>query len=167
MSDTTQHWLRTAPLPEVISGVIHELRMPVVSMRSAVDLIQQFTSCQAYHQHHPVLRTQIDCLRQHIDQLFELRAWFQQTAPQADISQSQIEPSRFIQATISNLYNDLEGFQEDIQAADIDCYALLEARLQPIFTMIQTNRLTCLEAIQSLLQDGLLPRLRNERDLAQ
>ena len=167
MSDTTaQQWLWTAPLPEAISGVIHELRMPVVSMRSAADLIQQFTSYQAYQQHHPVLRAQIDCLRQHIDQLFELRAWFQQTALQVDISRSHIEPSRFIQAIISDLYNDLEGLQQDIQAADTDCYTLLETHLQPIFTMIQTNRLACLEAIQSLLQDGLLPRLRNERDLA-
>ena len=164
MRDTTaQHWLWTAPLPEAISGVIHELRMPVVSMRSAVDLIQQFTSCQAYQHHHPVLRAQIDRLRQHIDQFFELRAWFQQTASQADISRSQIEPSRFIQAIISDLYNDLECLQQDIQAADTDCYTLLEARLQPIFTLIQTNRLACLEAIQSLLQDGLLPRLRNEQ----
>jgi hypothetical protein len=167
MSDTTsQQWLWTAPLPEAISGVIHELRMPVVSMRSAVDLIQQFTSCQTYQHHHPVLRAQIDRLRQHIDQFFELRAWFQQTASQADSSRSQIEPSRFIQAIISDLYNDLECLQQDIQAADTDCYTLLEDRLQPIFTLIQTNRLACLEAIQSLLQDGLLLRLRNERNLA-
>jgi hypothetical protein len=167
MSDTTsQQWLWTAPLPEAISGIIHELRMPVVSMRSAVDLIQQFTPCQAYQHHHPMLRAQIDRLRQDIDQLFELRAWFQQTAPQADTFRSQIEPGRFIQAIISDLYNDLECLQQDIQAADTDCYTLLEARLQPIFTMIQTNRLACLEAIQSLLQDGLLPRLQNERDLA-
>jgi hypothetical protein len=49
MSDTTsQQWLWTDPLPEATSGVIHELRMPVVSMRNAIDLIQQLTSCQAY-----------------------------------------------------------------------------------------------------------------------
>jgi hypothetical protein len=167
MSDTTsQQWLWTAPLTEAISGIIHELRMPIMSMRSAVDLIQQFTSCPAYQHHHPILRAQIDRLRQHVDQLFELRAWFQQTAPQADSARSQIEPSRFIQAIINDLYNGLEGLQQDIQAADTDCYTLLEARLQPIFTMIQTNTLACLEAIQSLLQDGLLARLGNERDLA-
>ena len=110
----------------------------------------------------PILHTQIDRLKKHIDQLFELRVRFQQIEQQDDITQHQIEPSRFVQAISSDLYNDLAGLQRVIQAADTDCYSLLEARLQPIFTMIETNRLVCLEAIQSLLQNELLPRLGNE-----
>jgi nitrogen-specific signal transduction histidine kinase len=123
---TSQQWLWTAPLPEAISGVIHELRMPVASMRGAVDLLHQYTSCQTYQHHYPLLHTQIDRLRKHIDQLFELRAWFQQIGQQDDITQHQIEPSKFVVAISSDLYNDLVGLQRYIQTADTDCYALLE-----------------------------------------
>jgi hypothetical protein len=161
----SQHWLWTDPLSEAISGVIHELRMPVVSMRGAVDLIQQFTSCQTYQHHHPLLHAQIDRLSKHIDQLFELRAWFLHGRQQDNTIQHEITPSQFVQAISSDLYSDLDGLQRYLQAADTDCYALLETRLQPIFTMIETNRLACLEAIQSLLQNGLLLRLANEQFL--
>jgi hypothetical protein len=167
MSDTTsQQWLWTDPLPEATSGVIHELRMPVVSMRNAIDLIQQLTSCQAYQRHRPILRTHVERISTHIDQLFDLRARFEQIEQQGDIIQHHAEAIIFVQAIISNLRTDLEGLQQDMPAAHDDCYNDLEAQLQPIFTMVETNSHACLEAIQSLLHGGLLQRLSNEQGLA-
>jgi len=163
MSDTTsQQWLWSAPLPDAISGVIHELRMPVVTMRNALDLTHQFTSCRAYQSHYPILRTHTDCLSAHIDQLFDLRAQFERPAQQGDNIPPYAAAITFVQAIISSLRNDLHGLQPDMQTAHANCYADLETKMQPLFMLAQTNAKGFLEAIQLLLVDGLLQRLRNE-----
>lgn len=164
MNETTsQQWLWATPLPDAISGVIQELRMPVVTMRSAIDLIEKITSCQVYQRHQPILCTHVDRIRAHIDQLFDLWARFERINQQGDIIQHQAGTIIFVQAIISDLCNDLEDLQQGMPAAHADCYTNLEAQLQPIFMMIETSIPACLEAIQSLLHDGLLQRLRNEQ----
>jgi nitrogen-specific signal transduction histidine kinase len=167
MSDTTsQQWLWTASLPNAISGVIHELRMPVVTMRSAIDIIAKLTSSQAYQRHQPILRSHVDRIYAHIDRLFELRSQFEPQEQQGEIKQPHADAIIFVQATMSDLRNELEDFQQARQAAYVDCYTDLEAQMQPIFTIVQTSSQACAEAIQSLLDDGLLQRLRNEHSRA-
>jgi hypothetical protein len=165
LDDSLPSLLATLPLPEAISAVHHELRMPVVSMRAALQIIERFSQPAALVGCLQPLITQVDRIYNQVDRLFDLRDLVvsrHSTASAAHHPSRQ--PIALVQEIIGQLREETLVLRQLAQEMQGTCGISSTADSQKLFTIFQTNSDAWSVAIDDILAAALVGRLQNAEE---
>ncbi|MFL5803830.1 MAG: hypothetical protein ACJ8CR_19070 [Roseiflexaceae bacterium] len=159
--------LATLPLPEAISAVHHELRMPVISMRAALQIIERFCQPAAVAGPLQPLIAQVGRIYDCVDRLFDLRhlvASRHGAASPAHHHQPSLQPIALLQEIIGQLREETLALHQLAQGMQETRGISLTADAQKLFTIFQTNSDVWSVAIDDILADALARRLQDAEE---
>ena len=156
--------LQTAASRDVIPIVVHELRMPLVSMRAATALIQQHSpECQTHFDLSPLLQS-LQALQTEVNNLLQLRDIGGMSGESSLLSDNGDEPSNTIDATLSAIFANLQqqtGAVHQIVPSILAAWNQhLEPQLQQVLAIVPRQLEAWDELLNQDLQHALAERLK-------
>ena len=156
--------LQTAASRDVIPIVVHELRMPLVSMRAATALIQQHCpECQTHFDLSPLLQS-LQALQTEVNNLLQLREIGGMFDESSLLSDNVDEASNTIDATLTAIFANLQqqtGAVHQIVPSVLAAWNQhLEPQLQQVLAIVPRQLEAWDELLDQDLQQALSERLK-------
>jgi len=156
--------LQTAASRDVIPIVVHELRMPLVSMCAVTELIQQHCpECRA-HVDLSLLLQSLQVLQTQVNNLLQLRDIARMSDKSSLLTDKVAELSNPIQATLTaifaNLHQQTEAVHQIVPSILAACNQHLEPQLQQVLAIVPRQLEAWNELLDQDLQHTLFERLK-------
>jgi hypothetical protein len=158
-TSTPLNWLWIWPMDDAVAGVIHELRLLVVPLRSAVTLLKESAGADN-EQHIGTVAVLVDALSVHVDQLFRLRLSAQMTGAQVQHPIGYEVAVPFVESLSRDMQHTTVHLVANVTVLNMVLSARGDEHTQLLLQIIQKHTSMIGSTITALLDDGLLLRLR-------